>query len=596
MVVYVMEHYQYLYQMLTLRLEKHRNEDAILIGVRFNQKEPFFSNLKRSGLFKHVISYEDMRLQKEKKDEKEEKIIEKISNTYTELLRKNGLDITDLQEASTTYIGFDWFTYFAIYLDHLGIKFVTIETIPNFLRKKPNLGTRVHLKGDAPFAYSTLTNNALPFDKEGNVIKNVLIFPDSKLSGNSKYIETYDFLKKFDKLHASDKLTLISCFNVDVNFLKNNSFSILLPNGQPTTSEYLVKKSKALLYSKNKYELVYTILVDYFWNKKTPILFHPHPNRPSSAMKDSSLSQRGAIHLDTAMSVEFLRLIPNVKISQAFSLQTGAIKMLEGLIEEDINLGAEFLSVFHCMDKLYIIQKIINKYLESFKNIFCYGLPNKTVKTLYECNFNNYNSINFEFLSDLKGFLKEDNSIYIVTSSIDKNEPIVKKDLLLRQLKKASSNSIVFFVNSLHEYPFADLRQQDLMDYIVPIVINRDPIDEGKTLGDTGDTTVFAFCKNQEILQTFRNMNITKNLTFINVALRVIPLSKERNEIELRKCYEFAVNHAAHQKIYKDASHAKNLYITNDSDDVIKAYGGLRDEIRLLQKMLDDVKKNNTDL
>ena len=586
MVVYIMEHYTFLSQMLTLRLVKHRNEDAILIGMGFDKREPFFSNLRSSGLFKHVISYNEVG----HREETEEKIIEKIALTYTKLLENNELEISDLQTA-TVYLGYDWYACFGIYLEHLKIKFITIEAHPNFLITRINVGTRVYRNGHATLAYSNLGNKLVPFNENREVIKRVLVFPNSNLSGNAKYIETYDFLKEFDKPHTDDKLTIISCFGVDDVFLKNNPFSILLPNGATFTNDFFAKKSKAYLYdylyTKNKYEFLYTMLVDYFWNKEDPILFHPHPNRPSGAMKDSALSKRGAMHLETAMPVEFLRWIPDVRISQAFSLETSAIDKLEGLIDEDISLGRDFLEVFHCMDKLYVIQKIIDKYLENFENVFYYGLPDKTFKTLYKCNFDKYKKKKFNFFNTLSGFLKEDNSIYIVASNIKRKAPIIKKAVLLRQLKKATKNAIVFFVNSLNEYSFADLRQQDLMDYVVPIVINRNPIDEGKTLGDTGDAIIFAFCKNQEVRKIFRNIDISKNLTFINVVLSVIPISNERNEIELRKCHEFAVNHAAHQRIYKNAMNMKNLRVTNESDDVIKAYGSLRDEIMLLQEKLE---------
>ncbi|MCL1997697.1 MAG: hypothetical protein FWG65_02910 [Turicibacter sp.] len=562
MVIYLVEHYSGLYPLLTLRVMRHGNEKAILIGRDLDTKEPFVSNLRTSGLFEYVINYK--RVKGLPLEETEDQITEALCRAYDPLINDNKIN---MKEASNIYVGgYDKYTseHFSLYLEVLKLEYVIVEIAPNVMHRSAKNGNRLRYNKYTPksLAYFNMIKHTRPFNNDGDCIKKLIIWSETKWrdsSGKRDLLEVYDFSGN-PQMRSEDKQLILSCFGMDSDFLPTGKFSLLLPNGFSATRN-LARHMKSVLcdvlYTNSKYAMIYAMQVDYFAKEGIPVLYNPHPNGLSGANTFDPLKLRGIRRMPEHMPIELLRWIPNVKIMQTFALKTSAVWKLADVIEKDMSLGMEFLKVFHCMDKLYVILKIIDRCNKN-SNILYYGIPKKVMDTLESCSNDGeartLTPLKFSTSGKYKKVWRKINKegrTLIVNFTLSEYVSAENKDMMLEMLKNCHENSLVFFVNALYEYAFVSLENEDLLKYVVPIVIKRTSIDDGETLGDTGDTVLYAFCKNEEIRNQLKNINLTKALKYLNVLLEVSPISAERDDAEMRKCYEFAVSQAAYREVVK---------------------------------------------
>ncbi|MCL1987427.1 MAG: coiled-coil domain-containing protein 22 [Firmicutes bacterium] len=530
MIIYSFEHFSAFFQMLTLRLTKHRNEKAIFIYLAdqdsLNIKSEIFDKLKNTGLFDHVLSLPEIPL----KNLTESETIEQVISTYTPILQQNNVN---LDEVTFGYEYWDWFASFAFFMDYHNIPFTIIEPFPNHVEGMYTKPERMVKKRFISQEYGNLLSKICKIGENNKPIGNVMIFPetdffdDKQLDEHEKqFIETFDFYSQFNLVAEEDKQKIMACFDVDVPFLQNNSVSILLPNSFGFTGLFSAKAKypiKDRLYTADKYPMLYTTLVDYFAKPQNKIMYHPHPNRERSILNATVLLERGMKHMDSNMPVEFLHWVPNFRINQTLALKTTSIAKLKSIIDEDISFDGTFTKVFTIMDRLFTIQKIISNFMHP--NLKFYGIPDKTFEMLYKCNFDNYPAKNFMPLTTCQDLQLQHNDVCIINTTLTETEPMANPSYIADLLENADENSIIFFTDFFHEtafFPQAET-QKFLLDFIVPIEINRVRLDNGPLIGELGTVVIYAFCKNPETRQKIAQTTFTKTLKYLNVTLIIEP-------------------------------------------------------------------------
>jgi len=479
----------------------------------------------------------------------EQQTLEFLTSTYSPIFEERKIN---LKKATAIYEHYDWLCGFALYLRHCGISYVHFDSVPNRqVFTKPLVMNAVRCsKG-----MNNLLKKLSSVDENNKVVNKIMIFPSTKFFDNQllaeserQLIEIFDFDKQFDLINESDKQKILSCFNIDINFLQNKSISMLLPSSTGFT--HLLSKNhnvafKDILYNKDKYLFLYTTILEYFANRQNEITYHPHPTRESSITSLEPLKQRGVKYVDANMPIEFCQWIPNVKIKQLLLVESGSKAKLETMVDEVVALNREYVKVFNILDRLYIIQQIIDG-LTLYKNIKIYGIPQKIFETMYKFNFDEYLYKKFAQIKTLQNAKLQTNDILVINTTLNEIEPISKQNFILDMLEKSEENSLIFFTNIFNESAFVPLLSSKnfLLDFIVPIQISRTPLDDGEQIGEIGTIAIFAFCKNAETRQYLRKIQLTKNLQYLNVVLNVSPISEETAQSWLQQAYNNAVTAA----------------------------------------------------
>ncbi|MCL2016013.1 MAG: acylneuraminate cytidylyltransferase family protein [Defluviitaleaceae bacterium] len=618
MIIYSMEHFAGMSPILTLRLTKHRNEKAILIVClgenTIREKSAFFARLKKTGLFDDVILLKEVSLMSSEDNITEvaapfasvQELLGKIVATYTPIMADHNLNLAD---ATTIYAIDDITSDFMGFLSYLNIPYVYTEIVPM------QIGVKYERSRQSNTPRYRLRQKECAVNANGKPLKKILIFQETTFfdeieltEKERQMITVFDFTKNFVLIPEEDRLKFLSCFDLDMEFLQNNELAIVLPNSNLVVGniarDHRVNFSD-ILYSTDKFGLVYATLTDYFANKNYSILYHPHPNRVKEIKHSDILRERGAAHLDTNMPCEFLMWIPNIKIRQVISLQTTATQVLAIVIEDNIKLEHTFIRVFNVVDRLYIIQNIISRLPHS--TVKFYGIPNTTFETLYRCNFADYSARVFETLEVanpttstktatevyeeteepkiLANTTLQQDDICVINTTLLFDEPVIRRQLILDMLENADENAVVFFTNIFCEYSFADIRMQYrvLLDFIVPIIIHRTKLDDGEPVGELGTITIYAFCKNEETRNQLKATNITKNLHYLNTILTITPLSDEDNQTEYQKCWENSIKNAVAQHLINVSQKGKDKSL---KEELAEEKRIMQEEMAAMQQQL----------
>ncbi|MCL1989045.1 MAG: hypothetical protein FWG64_13900 [Firmicutes bacterium] len=594
MVIYVLEHYMALTQMITLRLTKHLNEKAILICVSDNDtivaKTPLFDNLKNVGVFDDVIALVEIPL----KGLSEEQTIQQIVTSYSPVMEQHQLN---LHAATAIYEHWDWYVSFALFLDYQNIPFTQVEPLPNNTHYFYHRPAEFHKKNFVSKAYSNLYENIYKMDKNDKPTGNIMLhaetifFDDVLLTDTEKsFIEKFAFYKQFDLISQTDKQKILSIFDLDIAFLQNNPISVLLPNSLGFTFLISQKSNgllKDVLYTADHYAKVYITLVDYFLNPQNKIMYNPHPDKKKGLMSTDTFANRGISTFDINMPAEFLRWIPNFRIKQALSVKSSSTEKLSTIIDENISLDWGFAKSYAIMDRLYVVQKLASL-LPNHSKIKFYGVSDKTCEMLYKHNFDDYLGKSFELLKTCKNLELQNTDICIINSTLTENEPLTTPNIIFDLLEKTYPNSVVFFTNIFNESTFIPLllRRKFLLDFIVPIQIQRTPLDDGEQVGDLGTIAIFAFCKNAEIRQLLTTANFTKPLKYLNVLLKVSEISEETAKSHMQAAYNNAVNSAA-------VSTVLNATIKQKEESLGSKPEEIRQKQEIIQRQNGEIQQKN---
>ena len=89
--------------------------------------------------------------------------------------------------------------------------------------------------------------------------------------------------------------------------------------------------------------------------------------------------------------------------------------------------------------------------------------------------------------------------------------------------------AIAVFMNSDNRYDFYHLNKRELIDFIVPVRIQKIARSNDVNM-DLQDEYIYVFSKNAEIREKVRNYECSKMLEFTGVEVRVTPLTKQEEE------------------------------------------------------------------
>jgi len=516
MIFYACEHMSAFSQCLTLRLLKHREEKAILAVTNFNSENlSFLPKLLSNGLFDYVFECKPCGSNEVSK----QKIIEKISATYDELLCKQNINIKDVKLA---YVFYDVIADITLYLADKKINIVTCAMYPDhlcMLRYFSKNHRDAWLRSCSP-AYIDCLSELYPVSPDKKATAKILVYPESEIEDND-FVERYDFNNSFLKIKDEDKYKTLTCFRNDLKRMNSGEITLLLPNSMVvSTIAFQTNQDIGRFLSSNYgYNFLYAVICDYFYNNQYLLVCKSHPH---IKLDNNFFNKDCLINIDDEMPIEFLRFVPNIKIQEVLAVETTATGKIKDLIKTDKSLGTSFLSAFHYIDKLYVIQKIISEHIEN-NTVFYYGIPEKTCLHLYDCNFQDHKKCKFVELKNLSAF--ENADCYIVNNSQEEFD----KPQLSKLLKNTSAESIVFFIDTLPDY-----EQLDDLDNIVPLLIKRIPKNKD-FWGETIDQIVYVFSKNRYIRETLKAFAFTKHLPFTEMELLVSLVSKDQIDFDLKR-------------------------------------------------------------
>ena len=546
MILYVMEHMVYFSQMLTLRLNVHRDEGAIFAVYKMNVNSEMFKNLRKCDLFDAVFTFAHTgRMAKS-----ESLILDEFQAKHADFIKK--IVNCNVKKA---YVSYDTFPSFSVLCELLNLNIITIEAFPNHInRLVPSYFEITYKSGNCTEAFFELQKKLAPLDEQSIPIKKIVVFPETKITDN-EFVKRYDFRVEFDKVNRADKDKIVQMFCLDNEGFKAEKLSFLLLNNPSAFKNSSVIKSYAQLnshmYTDEKYSLVYAIVCDYFCDKNYSIVLCPHPytGRKIDPIK-TKLVKLASVE---GMPIEYLRYVSDLKIHQLISLYSTATDKLSGLAEHDIILGHKFLSAFFYLDKLYTAGKILSE-LKVSMHLEYYGIPEGICEYLFD-------SYNYSVQLNKNILLFESSKAYVINVSLVDFAPLTNSNVLMQALMSAPSDCVVFFTNSLFDYCFVDLDYTDLMEHIIPIVIKRNAITDNP-LDEPGESVIYAFAKDAGIKESVKNLHFTKELPFSGIQLVIEPISNSRLEALRQRCYEFAVCKAAINKIDTSCTHnsdEKNL-------------------------------------
>jgi len=530
-------------------LIKHKNEPAILVGCDILKREMLASKLIEMELFDYVIDY-PYKLAFD--GESEEDVLTTINNCFDPKFEEKQIDIGTI---SKIYTSDDVHNAFAIYLDGKNIDYTWIEPTENKSKVYARYNHRFSM-GVVSQGYYNLYRKTAPITTNGKCVKSVILFPNTDLKDNL-YVERFDFNANFLKIPDDKKIAILNCFDIDIDLFKSNNISLYLPN----STNFVVDEAQASgvrvthltkgndvhfvlnhSYCPEKVDSFTATLCDYFIDRNNTILCKQHPY---SEVNFEKIFDGKAKILDKDMPIEFLLLVPNIKISQLLSVYTTAAVKLGAAVENDVQIGRSFRSVFYFYNKLFVTMNFILNNMQN-KEIRYYGIPREAMDRFYQYGFDNLSDKAFIRKNEINSFT--DNNCYLISPIPTENKPIIMAKTLIRNLKKASDDCVIIFPNAIEEYCFCSLDELNLLDYITPIVIKRIPIKD-HPLCDISDEVIYVFSKNASNRKLAQEMVLSKTLDYSGVELVVEPISEERILEEKQRCIDAVVKQDIQRQI-----------------------------------------------
>jgi len=554
MVIYHYEHFGGFAQLLTLRLTKHREEQAILVGCDIADRMRLVENLLEAKLFNYVISYPYGLAFLENT---EEQVVKVISACFDKKLSDINVDV---KNASKIYTYDDVHNAFAIYLNNKNIDYTWIEpkrftsTETNFTKHFVRCEIRYH-EGIISESYCQQYKASSPMDSDFSCKKSIVIYPNTPIY-DCDFIERFDFDKKLFDISSSDKKRVLACFNLHMDDFMSKKLSLLVANSDDMSAFYIRKNyildnhiqsitpKNNVIYSPQQITDLYTVILDYFLLDDVELMYKQHPYAVvdfGSIIKENF----GACIIDGDMPIELILLIPEIKIKQVLSLLTSATAKIEEFVEENMELGLNFTTVYFFFNRLHAIMKLA---LDSTKRgkVYYYGIAEDAINA----------SSNFLFREKSGRLIKIDElpvfdgeNTYIINTSVTESLALIAKDVLIERMKNASMNSIVFFTNSIDDYCFCDLMNPELLNNILPVLIKR--ISDKEVVSFE---RFYVFTKNPNTQRKLRGFRLEKKLKYSKMKLVIEPLSDEEIYNERMNCFYNTVKVEMQRKAFSAAN------------------------------------------
>lgn len=360
-IVFHIDHYGGLINMIALRNSKHLNDICILIASvgDDNNNIKILQLLQEFNVFEEVItifpnSHQLMKMQNS------ESIVYEIQTVFDTYLCLAGINLSEIDKV---YTSFDINGLFTLYLDIKKKHYTIVELAENQLEfswRKVDL-VKQNLASES---YNNMMLNRGIFDGTSKFCEGVICFKDTFLK-QKKYripVEFIDFSDEIRKFPTQLVETILAHHGVDVNKIKEGSI-LILPN-----SKYMFKSILNDKWEDDRtLAKIYSLLADYYSQigEDDIIVIKPHPLTDISFEKYIPNVRK----LPKEVPIEIINAFGDMRIKQVLSINTTAIEKIGDCIDEAVEAGKSFVSYMNDLPALWFIANFFD-WREVDQNIY----------------------------------------------------------------------------------------------------------------------------------------------------------------------------------------------------------------------------------
>lgn len=351
-IVFHIDHYGGLINMIALRHARHINDICILIASVGDDKDnlEILRLLQEYNVFEEVITVlpNSHQIMKMNNPEIIEQEIEILFDTYLSL---GNIDLADIDKI---YSSFDINGLFTLYLDIKEKKYTLVELGKNQLgytwRKvdlvKQNLASE---------AYNNLMCRRGVFDGTSEYCDGEICFSDTFFERKvyNKPVEFVEFSDEIKKFPTQLVETILNRHGVDIEKIKECSV-LILPNSKYMTKTLLGDKWE----DDRTLARIYALLADYYGqvDEGDVIVFKPHPLTNISFEKYIP----NVKSIPKEVPIEIINALSGIKIQQVLAINTTAIEKISNCIDSAVEAGRAFVSYMDDLPKLWFIANFFN--------------------------------------------------------------------------------------------------------------------------------------------------------------------------------------------------------------------------------------------
>ena len=500
MILFCMSHPMSLYQFLTLRFTRYKNEKVYFLMHKGTAESFFSKNMQEKGIFEKIIPYGENCM-----GDIEWKTW--INAYFDKILEENNMQLTQFKEV---IISCDVGNNFYLYCCFNNKPVTFLEGYLNqFMDRNRYTVRRVYGRGSLTHEELSKKYDALCGEHQ-MVNKRYLFGVENKvIDGKDEYI---DFYSTFWNIPVTYKETLKECFKFDkVNFDEN--FNLLLLN----STGYGIPKTNT---ERREYYYVYQLIADYYFNTFDNVYFKNHPDSPKEEYLEVICKHEKI--LGTEVPIEFYALDDKFRVEKLLSAKSSSNEKIKQFVKEEITLGDSILFHFRLLHKLYVAYAY-DAYLGKSKGYHCYGVDNELMTNFLKYALGRNEEIKGINPQILKG------DIFAIIDII----PEEQRDNISKALIEADENTKVCFFTSRDELACMLAGYMQLVQYIVPIKISKEKLRED-TLGTLENEEIFFFCKNSHVREYIKRFSLHKSLHHSGIEIYV-GLNAENMQLEIQR-------------------------------------------------------------
>lgn len=510
-VLIALNHMAGLFQAVALKCHVYSDCDVTLLVASDFAHSEFAVKLVENEIFKQIIFYIDCPIFKQylsdenvSKDHVDEDWQSLITEYFDNILGKRGVNIKEFDQIITSCDVNNNFYLYCVFKEQKTI-FMELwkKQFEEFWRYEVN---RKCSNGSA--VLEELNKKHFALSGESDNVTRRLLWGEQLKKINDKDVRI-NFLDLFYSLSEKDKDRIIDCMNAK-NFDFSN-FNLLMINSPGWSIPQTQLKFPFHYYP-------YILIGDYYFNGAS-VTFKDHPQVVGKLLNDWLDSSVTVLEKD--IPIEFYSFIKNFHINRCISVYSTGSSKIDRFVNETVTLNPVYLRNYKILHQLYAAF-LIDDHIDIPKKYYhIYGIDKEFISTFKKCVFapfpeNNPRGIEPQIL---KG------NIFAVIGAV----PVLQYDNIEFAIKNSDLNTCVVFLSDFVK----NLKDTELMDYIVPILIEQRQVRE-KILCDIKTEHIYFFCKNKDIRDKISALDHIKNLEYTGIELHICADKLKRSLIKLQ--------------------------------------------------------------
>jgi len=428
--------------------------------------------------------------------------LESNTNYCQDILKKNGLKITDFSEIHSMGCHYN----FGVYLSYNKIPHYYWEDAAGLL-SRPDILFNI-TKKDFPNVAEFCKSRGLYDGSEDGVIKAYCNF-DAQIDGfDFSRAINFDVIKALLSLPV-EKQVEIREFFTDAKEIDIDENSVLILTQQLFSLCVLSFDEQALIYQ---------LFVDYFFSNEK-LVFKTHPD---DFMYYGQLFP-GAEIIRSRFPAEFLPSLFTTSPKTIATISSTAIDNLKRYYESYFVLGSRFEHEFHAIHKYATIADLSKKLCSDYQAV-CIGSMESVVKAFKG---------NFE---------ANDKKLYIV-DNVELEDDIN----IISMLENAGENDVFAFINFNEDYCFYDIEHKNLWKYLFPVNLNKKKVRNDDVYSNELSETIYFFTKSSSIGDKISSYSYDYTLNYAGICINARGLSDDEKNI----CLLEALAHACENRLLK---------------------------------------------